>query len=269
MTILELLAQTQRLAIGLHVEGTQLRVRAPKGVLTRELQEAIATHKAALLQRLQAPRAKEPPPADEIGAACPDCGSTEKWRWIDGSLICRRGLIQGDHLGRRSEQERKKTEDASARESGEDHGHDAVVGAADRDTQGTAAVRYDGGLDAEVLKVSSVCTIHFHSVYDLTMVTDFLSACRVWERSEDISRRHDRHTHAYVYSFRASAAVALVGYLLTSATCFTAAERRHRAGTIRWQLTHGVAGGVYTPHQDPKAPRVLATQMPLFGTTHA
>jgi Zinc-binding domain of primase-helicase len=48
-------------------------------------------------------RLNEPPPADEIGAACPRCGSTERWRWVDGTLICRKGVLEGDHIGRLSE----------------------------------------------------------------------------------------------------------------------------------------------------------------------
>jgi hypothetical protein len=72
-----------------------------------------------------------------------------------------------------------------------------------------------------------------------------------------------------VFTFKPSAANAVIGYLLTSATCFTSAERAHIAADIRWRLQHGVAGGVYTLYSDRKAPSVLATQMPLFGTTSA
>jgi hypothetical protein len=213
-------------------------------------------------------QSKEAPEPDLIGEPCSTCGSQERWRWIDGSLICRRGVIEGNHLGRLCKREPKRPDAVHDRESVEDHGHDAAVGLVDRATQGMAEARHNGGLDAEAINVSSVWSIDFHSVYDLTMVTDFLSACRIWERSEDVSRRHDQRTHADVYSFRASATMALAGYLLTSATCFTAEERSHRAGTILWQLQHGVAGGVFTPYQDPKAPSVLGTQLPLFGTTN-
>jgi hypothetical protein len=44
--------------------------------------------------------AKEPPPPDLIGEPCSTCGSQERWRWVDGSLLCRPGLIHDDHLGR-------------------------------------------------------------------------------------------------------------------------------------------------------------------------
>jgi TubC N-terminal docking domain len=100
MTVWELLSETRRLAIVLHMEGNQLRVRAPKGALTPGLLEAIAARKAELLRLLASGRLKEPPPADEIGAPCPDCGATEKWWWIDGTRLCRAGVIADDHLGR-------------------------------------------------------------------------------------------------------------------------------------------------------------------------
>jgi hypothetical protein len=35
-------------------------------------------------------------PADELGALCDTCGSNEKWRWLDGRLLCRLCLIGGD-----------------------------------------------------------------------------------------------------------------------------------------------------------------------------
>jgi hypothetical protein len=42
-----------------------------------------------------------PPAPDEVGGdPCPDCGAAEWWIWLDGSRLCRGGLIQGDHLGR-------------------------------------------------------------------------------------------------------------------------------------------------------------------------
>ncbi len=41
--------------------------------------------------------AASPPPADLIGDdPCPTCGSQEKWRWLDGRLVCRPCLIAGD-----------------------------------------------------------------------------------------------------------------------------------------------------------------------------
>jgi hypothetical protein len=39
-------------------------------------------------------------PPDELGEPCPTCGSKEKWVWLNGSRLCRQGVIQGDHLGR-------------------------------------------------------------------------------------------------------------------------------------------------------------------------
>jgi hypothetical protein len=190
---------------------------------------------------------KQPPPADEIGAACPDCGSTEKWKWIDGSLICRRGLIQGDHLGRLSERQATRADNGSAGESIDDHGHHAAGGRQEQ---------------------TRTRSVDFVDVFDSTLITDFLSACSA-QGWPDISRRHDCRRQVEVYTFQASAANAVVAYLLTSASCFTSAVRAHIAADIRWRLQHGVAGGIYTPHQDPKAPSVLATQMPLFGPTSA
>ena len=61
MTVGELLSETRRLAIVLHREGDQLRVRAPKGALTPRLQEAMAARKAELLQLLAPGSVKEPP----------------------------------------------------------------------------------------------------------------------------------------------------------------------------------------------------------------
>jgi hypothetical protein len=193
-------------------------------------------------------RTVTPPPPDEVGGdPCPDCGAAEWWRWVDGSRVCRRGLIRGDHLGRLSDRALETAEDASTPESITEHGHNAAV-SNEKQTQ--------------------TRSVEFVDVYDLTIVTDFLSACsaRDWP---DITRRYDRRKHAEVYTFQVSAANALVGYLLTSATCFTSAVRAHIASNIVWRLEHGVAGGTYTAYQDPKAPSVLATQLPLFGTTNA
>ena len=101
MTVCELLSETRRLAIVLHVEGNQLRVRAPKGVLTPELQEIMAAHKGELLRLLTPVSPKKPLPPDLVdGTPCPSCGGRERWLWVDGSLLCYRGLIMDDHLGR-------------------------------------------------------------------------------------------------------------------------------------------------------------------------
>jgi hypothetical protein len=37
--------------------------------------------------------AKYPP--DELSEPCPDCGSKEKWIWLDGRRLCRPCVIQG------------------------------------------------------------------------------------------------------------------------------------------------------------------------------
>lgn len=37
-----------------------------------------------------------PPPPDLIGEPCPLCGSVEKWRWLEGWLLCRACLIHGE-----------------------------------------------------------------------------------------------------------------------------------------------------------------------------
>jgi hypothetical protein len=101
MTVWELLSETRRLAIVLHVEGDQLRVRAPKGALTPELQKTMAAHKGELLRLYTPTPEKEPPPPDLVdGLACPNCGGRKRWLWIDGSMLCYRGVVMDDHLGR-------------------------------------------------------------------------------------------------------------------------------------------------------------------------
>jgi hypothetical protein len=37
------------------------------------------------------------PPPDELGEPCAYCGATDKWRWIDGRLLCRACLIREAH----------------------------------------------------------------------------------------------------------------------------------------------------------------------------
>src|SRR5215211_7372604 len=54
MTTNELLVRLQQLGVALAAEGDQLRCRAPKGVLTAELREALATNKVELLTCLRA-----------------------------------------------------------------------------------------------------------------------------------------------------------------------------------------------------------------------
>jgi hypothetical protein len=36
----------------------------------------------------------EAPPPDELGEPCADCGTKEKWRWLDGRLLCRACLLR-------------------------------------------------------------------------------------------------------------------------------------------------------------------------------
>jgi hypothetical protein len=33
------------------------------------------------------------PPPDELGEPCADCGSKDKWRWLDKRLLCRPCVI--------------------------------------------------------------------------------------------------------------------------------------------------------------------------------
>ena len=91
MTFPDLLAALDQLEITLMLDGEQLRISAPQGHLTPGLHEAVRAQKAELLRMLKAPL------ADLEGEPCPVCGSTGKWRWLDGRLICRLGLIRGDH----------------------------------------------------------------------------------------------------------------------------------------------------------------------------
>ncbi len=35
-------------------------------------------------------------PPDELGEPCPDCGSQEKWVWLDERRLCRPCLIRGE-----------------------------------------------------------------------------------------------------------------------------------------------------------------------------
>jgi hypothetical protein len=90
MTPASFLSELRQRGVLLEIAGERLRCRAPQGVLTPELKEALTTHKAQLLLVLTAP------PPDATGDPCPVCGSTEKWIWIDGRLLCRFCLVVGD-----------------------------------------------------------------------------------------------------------------------------------------------------------------------------
>lgn len=52
MTVHEVVAETSRLGIVVEARGDRLHVKAPHGVLTSELRDALARHKVALLSRL-------------------------------------------------------------------------------------------------------------------------------------------------------------------------------------------------------------------------
>jgi hypothetical protein len=87
MTAPEVLGEVRQAGITLAVDGGQLRITAPKGSLTPALRQALIARKAELLRILTAP------PPDELGDPCPDCGSKEKWVWLDGRQLCRSCLI--------------------------------------------------------------------------------------------------------------------------------------------------------------------------------
>lgn len=77
---------------GAHVEavGDKLRCRAPVGVLTPELRQAMAEHKPALLRLLSSPAADAP---SEL--PCPVCGASE-WRDTpDGGRWCMPCVVAG------------------------------------------------------------------------------------------------------------------------------------------------------------------------------
>jgi hypothetical protein len=103
-------------------------------------------------------------------------------------------------------------------------------------------------------------------VHHSSLIHEFSSARPdVWA-SEDVVHYYDRRKLAHFFTFLGSAASALISYVWNSAMCFsTPEERTHCALTLVWQQRHGVAGGVYRPHQDPKAPTVLPGQTKLFG----
>jgi hypothetical protein len=95
MTADEVLKALHERGAELTADGDQLRYRATKTAIGPELRQAIASHKAELLSRLTTAPAKEPPPPDQIGEPCPDCGAAEWWIWLDGRRLCRPCLIRG------------------------------------------------------------------------------------------------------------------------------------------------------------------------------
>jgi hypothetical protein len=84
----ELLDALTRAGVTLTADGESLRYRAPRGALTPELKGALVCRKSDVLRLCQAP------PADELSdVRCEVCRSRERWRWIDGRLLCRVCLI--------------------------------------------------------------------------------------------------------------------------------------------------------------------------------
>src|SRR6266545_3634468 len=89
-------------AAGLEVraDGDRLVVRGPSSAEALALK--LLAHKADLLQVLaalpqEATKAQNTTPAADITDAdpCPECGSQERCRWLDGRLICRSCFVQG------------------------------------------------------------------------------------------------------------------------------------------------------------------------------
>jgi len=84
MTLTALLGELDLHRVDLTIDGGQLRYHAPKGTMVPTLRQAIADHKAALLQLLSAP-----PPDFLSIQPCPMCGSRERWQWLDARVLCR------------------------------------------------------------------------------------------------------------------------------------------------------------------------------------
>jgi TubC N-terminal docking domain/Zinc-binding domain of primase-helicase len=102
MTARDLHRELTRCGVILTAYGDRLHVDAPISMLTAELRRAMIKHKAELLQLLSTPLAPAPfqrdvPPADCLSdSPCAVCGSYDRWRWLDGRLICRACLIHGN-----------------------------------------------------------------------------------------------------------------------------------------------------------------------------
>jgi hypothetical protein len=84
MTLTALLSELSLQRVDLTIDEGQLRYHAPKGAMGPTLRQAIAEHKAALLQLLSAP-----PPDFLSTQPCPICGSRERWQWVDARELCR------------------------------------------------------------------------------------------------------------------------------------------------------------------------------------
>jgi hypothetical protein len=119
MILIELLHYLREHSIRLTAHGKQgkhIAVEASQGVITPEVVAALKTYRRRLLkdfvpfpywrqegeESLQAVKvswedsvaAKFPP--EELGEPCPECGSKEKWIWLDSRRLCCRCLIRGD-----------------------------------------------------------------------------------------------------------------------------------------------------------------------------
>jgi hypothetical protein len=88
MRVTELLSQCARLGVTLTPGDEGMLRVSPPGILSTELRGQLKAHKTALLQLLTAP------PADALSDdPCETCGSRERWRWLDGRLLCRPCLV--------------------------------------------------------------------------------------------------------------------------------------------------------------------------------
>ncbi len=102
MTATDLLGELTRRGVVLTPCGDRPHVDAPMSTLTAELRRAMVQHKAELLQLLSTPLAPAPfqrdaPPVDCLSdTPCTACRSHDRWRWLDGRLICRACLIHGN-----------------------------------------------------------------------------------------------------------------------------------------------------------------------------
>jgi hypothetical protein len=78
----DLLAALRALGASLAVEGTHLKVHAPRGVLTAELRAVIAVNKLDLLRDLLAERPAWDPPCAKDGMPAVRCAcGARDWIW--------------------------------------------------------------------------------------------------------------------------------------------------------------------------------------------
>lgn len=81
MTSVELFTTLSHLGVELRAEGGLLHYRAPQGVLTPDLKDAMKAHKPDLLKLLKTP--------------CPHCGATDWRETPDGGRWCRPCVLAG------------------------------------------------------------------------------------------------------------------------------------------------------------------------------